>query len=596
MYRTVHEAFSATADRTPEAMAISAADRSLTYRELDEKANRLAHYLQGQGVGPDDPVAVLMDHSPEAVVAFLAVLKAGGCYLPVHSAYPRDRQQWIIDHCGTRVLLTDHLTLERGIPEAKDTVVVQFAPAPQPPCEPPETSADGDALAYVMYTSGSTGQPKGVAVSHESTLSLALDACWDGERHQRVPMLAPLAFDVSIYEILVPLLHGGCVVVPSGGMPEIAALHRFVAEHAITAIHLTAGLFQVLAEEAPDSLAGVREVLTGGDVIAPAAVARVLRACPDLVVRGLYGATEATVFSTCAPIAAPYAAGITVPLGRPMNGTQTYVLDERLDPVPAGIVGELYLGGTRLARGYLHRPDLTAERFVACPFGGEGDRMYRTGDLVRRTSDDLEFVGRAGELVKILGFRVEPAEIEAVLSAYHGLAHVAVIPRDAPAGDKRLVAYVVPESAESAEPAEPAEPDIAALRDHVRQALPEYMVPSAFVVIGKLPLTANGKLDREALPLPDFTSLQAYAAPSDATEEALCALFTELLGSARVGVNDSFFDLGGHSLLGMRLINRIRTELGAELAISRLFDTPTVAGLADAVRTASGTARLPARP
>ncbi|HUZ25805.1 MAG TPA: non-ribosomal peptide synthetase [Streptosporangiaceae bacterium] len=583
MSRTIHEIFSAQAARTPRATAISAGDIRLTYGELDERTNRLAHYLQSLGVGPDIPVAVLMRNSPEVVISFLAVLKAGGFYLPLHTAYPRDRQQWIMDHSGATVLLTDHAMRQCGTPAAMDVVIVAADPAAGSPRHAPQSQADGDTLAYAMYTSGSTGQPKGVAIGHADTVALALDPCWEGGRHRRVPMLAPHAFDVSVYEILVPLLHGGCVVVPPGGTLEIGGLRRFLKEQEITAVHLTAGLFRVVAEEAPDSLAGVREVLTGGDVIAPGAVARVLSVCPDLVIRALYGATEATVFSTHAPLTAPYVAATTVPLGRPMDGVETYVLDERLDRVPAGVVGELYLGGAGLARGYLGRPDLTAERFVANPFGGAGDRMYRTGDLVRCSGDDaMEFAGRASDMVKILGFRVELAEIEAVLSAYRGLAHVAVVARDAGMGDKRLVAYVVPED---------DEPDPAELRDYVRQALPEYMVPAAFVVIGKLPLTANGKVDRDALPLPDFKSASAYTAPSDVTEEALCALFAEMLGLAEVGVEDNFFDLGGHSLLGMRLLSRIRAELGVELAISRLFDTPTVVGLARAVRAAARTAR-----
>jgi acyl-coenzyme A synthetase/AMP-(fatty) acid ligase/acyl carrier protein len=368
------------------------------------------------------------------------------------------------------------------------------------------------------------------------------------------------------------------VVVAPEGRLDVGTLRRLIAEDGITGLHVTAGLFRVVADEAPDTFAGVREVLTGGDVIAPGAVARVLQACPDTVVRALYGATEATVFSTSSPMTAPYRAGSTVAVGRAMDGVVLHVLDERLDPVPAGTVGELYIAGVGVARGYLGRADLTAERFVANPFDGAGERMYRTGDLVRRSVDGVvEFVGRAGDLVKILGFRVELAEIEAVLATYPGIADAAVVAREVEAGERRLVAYVVPDGDA------PDVLDVTALRAHVRDALPEYMVPAAFVVIDELPLTANGKVDRAALPLPTFESGSGYRAPQGPTEQILCEVFAEVLGVDQVGVEDSFFDLGGHSLLAMRLLNRIRAELGVELPISALFDTPTVAGLARAI-------------
>jgi acyl-coenzyme A synthetase/AMP-(fatty) acid ligase/aryl carrier-like protein len=293
------------------------------------------------------------------------------------------------------------------------------------------------------------------------------------------------------------------------------------------------------------------------------------------VVRALYGTTEATVFSTHAPLTAPYQAGTTVTSGHAMAGVDLHVLDERLDPVPPGAVGELYLAGRGIAKGYLGRPDLTAEGFVASPFGGDGERMYRTGDLARLSADgELEFTGRASDLVKILGFRVELAEIESVLSSFPGLSHVAVVAREVGPSDTRLAAYVVPEA---------GEPNLTALRDHVREALPEYMVPAAFTVIERLPLTANGKLDRAALPEPEFKSESSYRPPSNPTEEVICQVFGQVLGLTEVGVEDNFFDLGGHSLLAMRLLNRIRAELGVEVQIRTLFNTPTVAGIAEVV-------------
>jgi amino acid adenylation domain-containing protein len=565
--------FAEQVSRTPDAVAVSSGDLRLTYRELDERANQLAHRLLALGVGPEIPVAVLMQRSVDVVVAILGVVKAGAFYLPLHDSYPLERMQWIVDQSGAPVLLADEVTVERGLPEGAQVLLPETdEELEELPVYDPVVPTHPDQLAYLIYTSGSTGHPKGVAVSHLDVLGLALDSIWDTGHHERVLMVAPYAFNVSTYELWVPLLHGGEIVVAPPGDLDVALLRRLIREREITGIHLTAGLFRVIAEEAPDSLAGVREVLTGGDVIAPTAVQRVLRANPELVVRAMYGATELTLFSTHAPIAAPYEAGSVVPIGGPMDDVRLHVLDDRLSPVSAGGVGELYIAGRGVARGYFGRADMTAERFVADPFGAAGERMYRTGDLMRRGGADVvEFAGRANDQVKILGFRVELAEVESVLARHPGIAHVAVVARETDAGDKRLVAYAVWESGDT---------DVAALRGHALESLPEYMVPAAFVAVDALPLTPNGKLDRRALPEPDFENVSTYRAPVDARQEALCAAFTDVLGVSRVGIDDSFFDLGGQSLLAMRLVSRIRSALGVDLTVAVLFDTPTVAGLA----------------
>jgi amino acid adenylation domain-containing protein len=570
---TIQGRFAEQVRRTPDAVAVSSGDLRLTYRELDERANQLAHRLLGLGVRAEVPVAVLLERSVDVVVAILGIVKSGGCYLPLHDSYPLERMQWIMEQSGAPVLLADEVTRQRGLPRSWQVVAVAAdQEVPALPVSDPGPAIDPDQLAYVIYTSGSTGHPKGVAVTHRDVLGLALDQCWDSGRHQRVLMVAPYAFNVSTYELWVPLLHGGQIVVAPPGDLDVGVLQRLIHAEEITGVHLTAGLFRVVAEEAPGCLAGVREVLTGGDVIAPTAVQRVLEACPDTVVRAMYGATEATLFSTHAPMTAPYRAGATVPVGGPMDDIRLHILDDRLSPVPGGVVGELYIAGRGLARGYFGRADLTAERFVANPYGGAGERMYRTGDLVRRNDDGLvEFMGRENDQVKILGFRVELAEVEAVLAKYPGLTHVTVVAREINTGEKRLVAYVVPESDGF---------EAAALRAYAREALPEYMVPAAFVAVAALPLTPNGKLDRRALPEPDFESESAYRAPQNARQEALCAVFVDVLGVQRVGIDDSFFDLGGQSLLAMRLISRIRSALGVDLPISVLFDAPTVAGLA----------------
>jgi amino acid adenylation domain-containing protein len=571
---SIQERFAGQVGRTPDAMAVSSAGIRWTYQELDERANRIAHRLVRLGVHPDTPVAVLMDRSADLVAATLGVIKAGACYLPLHTAYPPERMQAIMDRCGRPVLLADAATRDRGLPRTGQVVVVDVdSELAALPGSAPAGTIHPDQLAYVIHTSGSTGQPKGVAVSHRNVLGLVDDPCWDGGAHARVLMVAPYAFNVSTYELWVPLLRGGEIVVAPTGDLDVETLRRLIVEEKITGLHLTAGLFRVMAEEAPGCFAGVREVLTGGDVIAPLAIQRVLQACPDLVVRAMYGATEVTVFSNHEPLTAPYEAAGSVPVGGPMDQVRTYILDERLSPVPAGTVGEVYLAGRGVARGYFGRADLTAERFVADPFAGGGQRMYRTGDLASQTSDGrMVFTGRASDQVKIRGFRVSLGEVEAVLANHPGLAHVAVVAKESEAGGQRLAAYVVPE---------PDGFDLAALRAHANQQLPDYMVPTAFVPLDTLPLTPNGKLDRKALPEPDLTSGSAYVAPRNAAQETMCAIFAEVLGVPQVGIDDSFFELGGQSLLAMRLISRIRSALDVDLSIAEFFDAPTVAGLDD---------------
>jgi amino acid adenylation domain-containing protein len=568
---SVHGRFAEQAKRTPEAVAVVHGRTRLTYRQLDERANRLAQLLLSLGVMPEDPVAVLMERSADLVVALLAVLKSGGCYLPLHTAYPIERMQWILDQAGAPPLLTDEVMRRRGLPRGGMVVAVDdqrgWPVSPVPDLEP---AALPEQLAYIMYTSGSTGRPKGVAVTHRDVLGLALDRCWDTGNHDRLLMLAPHAFDPSTYELWVPLLHGGRIVVGPSGDLEISALRRLVRDERITGLNLAAGLFRVVAEEAPDALTGVREVVTGGDVVSPRAVQRVLEACPGATVRVLYGPTEVTLAATQWPVSGPYQPGPSVPIGRPMDNMRAYILDQRLDPVSGGTAGELYIAGIGVARGYAGRADLTAERFVADPFTGAGERMYRTGDLARWIGDGvIGFVGRTDEQVKIRDFRVELSEVESSLGTIPGLAHVVVVARQVDVGDKRLVAYVMPES-------EPVSVDD--LRAHAAKFLPDYMVPTEFVVLDDLPLTPNGKVDRAAL-LADERPAPRAPAPHDPRHAILCGLFADVLGRPRVAPDDDFFDLGGQSLLAMRLINRIALAFGVELQIADLFDAPTVAEL-----------------
>ncbi|MFF1413411.1 amino acid adenylation domain-containing protein [Streptomyces sp. NPDC058289] len=576
---SVQAAFAAQALRSPDAVAVRCAGRELSYRELDERANQLAHRLVGLGVRPEAPVAVLMERSVDLVVALLAVLKSGAFYLPLHSGYPLERMQWIVDETSAPVLLADAAKRERGLPDAPQVVLVDrdvelaslTVVDPGVECRP-------EQLAYVMYTSGSTGRPKGVAVTHRDILELVVDGMFERPgAHERVLMMAPYAFDPSTYEMWVPLLHGGRTVITPEGDLSVATLSRLISEEEITGLQVTAGLFRVMAEEDPACFAGVREVITGGDVISPTAVRRVLEHCPDTVVRGAYGPTETTLFATQAPWTAGDAVPAPIPIGSPLDGMRAYILDDALSLLPEGVAGELYLAGTGLARGYYGRADLTAERFVADPFGPAGSRMYRTGDLARWAGEGLlDFVGRADDQVKIRGFRIELGEIEAVLGRFPGLSQVAVMAREDQDGDKRLVAYVVAEAGQDTV-------DTGALRTHAAGLLPEYMVPSAFLVLDRLPLTGNGKVDYRALPASELPAPAPGTGrgPRTPREEILCGLFAEILGVPTVGIDDNFFELGGHSLLATRLISRIRAILGVRLSIRSLLNTPTVAALSN---------------
>jgi amino acid adenylation domain-containing protein len=598
---SVQERFARVMARTPDAIAVSSPAQAVTYAELDERANRIARRLLGLGVRPEDPVMVLQERSIDMVASILGIVKAGALYLPLHSAYPLPRLQWIADAVDRPVLLADAVMRERGLPEVPVTVFVDSDLEQRSlPGTDPRIRTGLDHLVHVIYTSGSTGDPMGVAVTHRGVLGLALDSCWDGGGQERILMLAPYAFAVSTYELWVPLLRGGHLVLAPPGHLDVGTVRRLITEHQISAVHVTAGLFRVVADEAPECFAGVREVLTGGDVISAKAVQQVLEACPDTVVRATYGASEVAAFITTSPMRAPYSMGLTVPVGRAMDHTRLHVLDEHLRPRPAGEVGDLYIAGDRLARGYHRRSGVTGERFVADPFAAAegpgqsgaaaegpgqsgpdtGQRMYRTGDQVRMRPDGLmEFVGRSGDQVKIRGFRVELAEVESVLARYHGLAHVVVVAREVQDGEKRLIAYVVPEAGQGVQGVQGVHIDVGGLRAHAAELLPEYMVPSAFVTLDSLPLTPNGKVDRKALPEPAAEVSSIYRAPQTARQEILCSLFAEALGVPRVGLDDSFFDLHGESLMAVRLVSSIQDRLSVELLVSDIFDAPTVAEL-----------------
>nr|PPQ60232.1 hypothetical protein C5F59_28810 [Streptomyces sp. QL37] len=561
------ELFAARVKETPDAAAVEFGDTVLTYGELDARANQVAHWLIERGVRAESAVAVWMDRSVELAVALMGVTKAGGVYVPFHPEWPQDRRDLICRRANVALVVT-----------AEDV-----ARAGEYPETDPGITALPDQLAYVMFTSGSTGEPKGVAARHCDVTALALDRAFS-DVSRRVLLHSPHSFDALTIEFSVTLLTGGCVVMAPPGRVGAGELAELIASRGVTMLWITAGLFAVLAEEYPECFARVRQVWSGGDVLPPAVVRRVQAACPDLVVVNGYGPTEATVFVTRHPMDALAEDAADIPIGRPLDNMRVYVLDAGLGLVPPGVVGELYVAGAGVTRGYMSRPGLTAERFVASPFR-TGERLYRTGDLVRWDDDGrLLYAGRADEQVKIRGFRIELGEVEAALATHPDIAQVVAVARETGSGGvKQLVGYVVPES-------DAAAPDTAALREFATGRLPEYMVPAALVVMDALPLTANGKVDRRALPEPQFSG-SSYRAPKTPHEKALCSLFAEVLGVEAVGVDDSFFDLGGHSLLVSKLTTRIGGRLGVDLSVREVFQAPTVAKLSKLIPSAR-----PARP
>nr|UMM61371.1 Tsk10 [Streptomyces tasikensis] len=588
--RTVQKRFAEQAARTPDAVALREADgATVTYRELDERQRRRTGRLRALGIGPGSRVAVLQERSAELIVSTLAVLRAGATYVPLNPADPATRMRHVLAETGAAALLTDR-DPDGALPEPGLPVLrVDTADADEPGGDDTLFAGHTDELAYVMYTSGSTGAPKGIAVTHANILALADDRHWRSGAHGRVLLHSPYAFDASTYEMWVPLLHGGEAVLAPAGRLDSAALADTIERHGVTAVFLTTALFNHLVEDHPEALSGVREVWTGGEFVSPGAVRRALERCPGTTVVHVYGPTETTTFAVCHPLAGPESVrGETVPIGRALDGDRCFVLDERLRPVPPHVVGELYIAGEGVAREYVGRPGLTAGRFVACPFGGPGERMYRTGDLVRWTGDgQLVFVGRSDDQVKIRGHRIELGEIQAALLDDPTVAHAVVSVLDDASVGRRLAAHVVP--ADLTNP-----PVVDRLRARLAELLPGFMVPGVFVVVEALPLTPNGKVDRRALPVPSEAVVRGAGGGRVAgspEEEMVCRVFAEVLGLSRVGADAHFFELGGHSLLATRVVGRLRSLFGVELPIQALFDAPTPAGLAGWLRGVSGGSR-----
>ncbi|MET9888505.1 amino acid adenylation domain-containing protein, partial [Streptomyces sp. NPDC006430] len=591
---TVAGLFEAQVARTPDAVAVVADGTEVSYADLDARANRLAHYLVGQGVGAESVVGLCLPRGVETIAAILAVWKAGAGYLPVDPGQPAERVAFMQADSGAVTLLTTCALLDGPAAQAPSVLALD---APEVAgaigaCAAiaRQTDVVADGLAYVIYTSGSTGRPKGVAITHGSLANYVATVpagVGFGAPGDRYALLQAQATDLGNTVVFASLTTGGELhVLDEGAVTDPAAVSRYLAEHRID--HLKAVPSHLAALGAAGDLSAVlpaKSLVLGGEAASPAWVRELVSVAGERAVFNHYGPTETTIGVATRHLTAERVADGVVPVGAPVGNTRLYVLDAALRPVAPGVVGELYIAGTQLARGYVRRPGLTAERFVACPFGTAGERMYRTGDRARWTGDgQVVFLGRTDEQVKIRGFRIEPGEVQSALAAHPLVGQAVVIAREDVPGDRRLVAYVVADDPETAQ--DPGLP--ATIRKFAAQRLPEHMVPSAVVVLDGLPLTGNGKLDRKALPAPDGAAARVGRGPANAREEILCAAFAEVLGLDRVGVDDDFFDLGGHSLLAVRLVSRIRVVLGVELEIRVLFEAPTVAGLAACIDEADG--------
>lgn len=584
----LHEAFEARAAERPDDVAVEFEGDRRTYRELDERANRLARLLAERGVAADTLVGVHLERSADLVVALLATLKAGGAYVPLDPAFPRDRLEFMLRDSKAPVLVTQASLLDEAPAGAGVTVCLDRDAAEidaQDPA-PPETPSRSTDRAYVIYTSGSTGKPKGVQIPHRAAVNFLRSMAKEPGLTDRDVLLSvtTLSFDISVLELFGPLSVGGRVaIVPRETAADGMRLMAAISSSGATVMQATPITWRLLLEAGwPGD--GRLKALCGGEALTRDLADDLVDRCGELW--NMYGPTETTVWSSVDRV---LRGDGPVPVGPPIDNTRFYVVDAELQPVPSGVAGELCIGGAGLAIGYLDRPELTADRFRPDPFrpGEAGARIYRTGDLVRhRTDGRLEFLGRIDHQIKIRGFRVELGEIESVLAGHPSVAEVAVVVREDRPGDARLVAYLVPEG---------PPPDDAALREHLRGALPDYMVPATYVHLERMPLTPNNKIDRKALPAPEGAAATgpAYLAPRTPLETVLAEAWARALGVERVGVADNFFDLGGHSLLSMKVVAEVEKRTGLRIPPGTLiFQTleQIAAAHADAVPHEGGPA------
>ncbi len=570
---------------TPDAIALVFNDQEMTYGELNAQANQIAHFLQDKGVGLETKVGICVERSFEMIAGILGILKAGGVYVPLDPHYPIDRIAFMLEDTGITILLTLQKLLDK-LPQGTPRVVCldsdwQEIQAARVENLPVETKAEN--IAYVMYTSGSTGMPKGVSIPHRGVVRLVRNTNYVKLGRDEVFLqLAPISFDASTFEIWGSLLNGAKLVIFQAARPSLDELVQSIDRLGITTLWLTAGLFHEMMERHPDGLTSVRQLLAGGDVLSVAHVKNAAKQADRRIING-YGPTENTTFACCYRVQPDGNIDSSVPIGRPVANTTVYILDRSMRPVPVGISGELYIGGDGLARDYLNRPKLTAERFVPNPFSRlPGARLYRTGDRVRyRNDDNIEFLGRDDNQVKIRGYRIELGEIQAHLGGHPAIEDTVVVVREDSPGDKTLVAYTTSTNSPV--------PTTTELRRFLSELLPDYMVPSAFVAMVSFPLTPNDKVDRDALPTPDGVRpdlLVEFVAPTSSVELAISTAWREVLNLEKVGLHDNFFELGGHSLHLMQVHNKLNDKFAKALKMVDLFRFPTVAALAEFVERA----------
>ncbi len=582
-YHCVHQLFEEQVGRTPDAVAVICEGEELNYGHLNARANQLAHHLRRLGVSEDGLVGICMERSLNMIVGLLGILKAGGAYVPLDPSFPNERLAWMIKDTQIPVLLTQKSLMSRLPPYSGHTIPLDAAwPSVAKESKVnPSTQTSAHNLAYVMYTSGSSGMPKGVEVCHRNVIRLLFGVNYaDFKFGKTLLFLAPLAFDASTFELWGALLHGARCIVYTDSVPTAKSLGALIGRHRVTTMWLTSSLFNAFVEDDVTVLRGVGQLLIGGEALSVSHVKRALEMLPDTELINGYGPTENTTFTCCYSIPRPLMESATsIPIGRPIANTAVYVLDPYLNPVPIGVTGELFIGGEGLARGYLNRPDLTAEKFIRNPYSDDSStRLYKTGDKVRYKEDGcLEFLGRFDDQVKIRGYRIEPVEIESALLQLSALRQAAVVVREEENHDRYLVGYVVLQPGEQA--------SVEAIRNHLKNKIPSYMVPSSFVIVHALPLTPNGKVDKRALLSAPSDSLNLqpdYVAPRNEAEQELANIWAELLPAVPIGVHDNFFDLGGHSLLAVRMLARIIEKWPyQDITLAILVQRPTVAELAD---------------
>ncbi|WP_080603615.1 amino acid adenylation domain-containing protein, partial [Microcystis aeruginosa] len=614
--KCIHQLFEEQVERTPNAVAVTYENESLTYRELNNRANQLAHYLRKLGVKADTLVGISLERSLEMMVGLLGILKAGGAYVPLDPDYPQERLSFMLEDSQVKVLVTQ-AKLVKSIPEHQAQLIcldTEWEKIAQNITSNPESVAKPENLIYIIYTSGSTGKPKGVLVNHSNVVRLfaATDAWYNFNSQDVWSLFHSYAFDFSVWEMWGALLYGGrLVVVPYLVTRSPEAFYQLLYQEKVTILNQTPTAFRQLIQ-AEESLKGsfplsrgdrssttdndlsLRLVIFGGEALEINSLQPWFQRhgdqCPQLV--NMYGITETTVHVTYRPLSMNDLDSTASVIGRPIPDLQVYLLDQHLQLVPVGVPGEMYVGGAGVTKGYLNRPELTTERFIPSPFekdevipptplnkgGNEPSKLYKTGDLARYLPDgNIEYLGRIDNQVKIRGFRIELGEIEALLASHPQIWETVVIVRDDATGDKRLVAYIVPQSEKTI--------TINEIRQFLKAQLPGYMIPNAFVILDALPLTANGKIDSRALPPPESSSEPSdkYVAPRTPIEDILVTVWSEVLKVEKVGINDNFFELGGHSLLATKLVAQIRDRLKVELPLRQLFNSATLAELAQGI-------------